>query len=612
MKRWLSLASVACFSLFAACNSNDDGGDYPPGTKPPEATKIPERDGIPSTTAADRLLYYVSTHEDAPGLYAYHPASGDQPPAYIDPEMNVVTPFHHALHSGTLDPDGSIRNFHIGGVFYLTYYDDDDLLDLPDTYAGLAHIVATDTTQLQTSPTQVTNETTAANYIQSVGGLFSFNLHDIHRSSFLTYSANGPIRYDMDMAATEAALALPEGRALLSYLGESGPQHEHWLYTNEDHELVFFNRDFTASTAVIDEDTNAPVVNVSEWSLAVGALSAADQLVVLADQNQSESEGLVGTLYRISRPTDAYPGGSAKKLRNADGDVLEFGVGPFVLGRSVPREPQLYVRNNAAYFADGPSMFNDTWTSLTRADRDSWTSFSHKQALIDEGVSIGMSMMQSMLPPIFIYVDGHGTFWAPGRVPELIEPSDSEGQSWKRTKVNVPVPEKTTIFSSANGWIYYDYEGPTHDGALAYHVPSKETLTFPRATWIGASSNGNSHTISSVSATELSEVFLLLQDRRLVALEAGAPSKGMVILGTLPSTTEALQLFGAGRGPHRLLQLIHEDDSAEVLYVDTRSKGSLKHLMPAAASEWKRPLILLDTDIGQPVSPQNTRPVSLF
>lgn len=609
MKRWLPIASIACFSILAACGSEEGRDPNSPGPTPPGTTTLPERDGIPATGDADRLLYFVSTQEDAPGLYAYQPSTPAEPPAYIDPELNVVTPFHHALHSGTLNADGAISDFHIGGVFYHTYH---TVGTIPDSLSGLAHTVLTAPSQLQSSPRQISNNTTSSSYIGAVGGLFSFNLQDITGSSFVTSSTDGPIRYDLDMAADEPALALPKGRALLSYLGESGPQHEHWLYLNDDNELVFYNREFTSSTPVVDEDTSAALVDISERSVPVGALNRVDQLVVIASDTQSNEEQQVGTLYRVSRPTDAYPGGSAKQLLNSNGEPLVFGVGMLVLGRAAPREPQLYVRDNAAYFADGPGMFNDTWTTFTRADRNSWTEFSHKQALIDEGVTPGMSMLQSMLPPVFIHVAGHGTFWAPGGTPELIEPSAADGQSWTRTKLKVPTPEQTTIFSSANGWVFYDYNGEMHDGALAYHVPTKELLTFPRATWIGASSNGNSHTISSVTTTELSEVFLLLNDRRLVAFEAGAPNKGMVVLGTLPNTTETLNILGTGRGPHRLLQLVHEDDSAEVLYVDTRSKGSLKHLMETPATRWDRPYYIGETPIDQPVFPVNTRPVALF
>ena len=612
MKRFLPFASLACFALMAGCGDGTDPTN-PNNPNPSDVPSLPERDGLPSTGNASRLLYYISTHEDAPGLYAVQPSEPTAAPTYIDPEINLVRPFFHTVHGGNLEAGAKISDFHVAGVFYKSYFTPESgpFADMGDTFAGRSFLALTSPSQADTPPRQITNDEHGGAHHAGVGGIFSYNLDDVTRSSFLTYGVEGPIRYDFDQLDNEPAKALPEGRALISYVGENTAEHEHWLYANEDHELVFFNRAFTASTPVVDEDTGDPLDDISEWSVAVGALNAEDHLFVLATNEQSNSDQYVGTLYRVSRPSAAYPGGSAKVLRNANGEALVLGVGPFVLGRGAPSVPLFYVRDNTAYFAVGAGLFSAIWSTLTRADRDGWTEFDHKQALLDEGKSADMPMMQSQLPPVFIEVPDHGTFWAPGGKAELIEATEANGQAWKRTPLDAPQPESTTIFSSANGWVFYNYSD-NRNGAVAYHVPSKKSLQFQGAQWLGASSNGNSSTIGSVALTEIADVFLLLRDRRLVALEAAHPDKGMVVLGTIPASAD-VHMFGLGRGPYRLLQLIDEDaGSAEVVYVDTSRKNSLRHLMSEPAVNWDRPSISFGMSTEDRVDYRGTRPVELF
>lgn len=104
MKRFLPFASLACFALVAGCGDGTDPTN-PNNPNPSDVPSLPERDGLPSTGNASRLLYYISTHEDAPGLYAVQPSEPTAAPTYIDPEINLVRPFFHTVHAGISRPE---------------------------------------------------------------------------------------------------------------------------------------------------------------------------------------------------------------------------------------------------------------------------------------------------------------------------------------------------------------------------------------------------------------------------------------------------------------------------------------------------------------------------
>lgn len=612
MKRWLSAASMACLALTVGCGPSNEDDPSNPGGNTPGETKVPERDGIPSASNADRLLYYANTHQDAPGLYAYRPSTPDAAPIYIDPEMNVVAPFHHAVHRGTIGAGGLITDFHAGGVFYGTYFANEaNNSPLPDTFSGHVHLVSAEPSPAP-APAQVSNYEIGAGMLGAYGGLFSYNLASLTGSSYALNQSDTPVRFDFSLAPDEAPVAIPKGSTLYAFLGEGSTQHEHWLHLSHTGDLAFYTSDMSSSAPVVDEGSGTPLTGISSASRVVTSLSFSDALIVISlKSDENNSDGQTGALYRISRPSAAHPGGVAKKLLNENGDPNIFGVGPFVLGRGIPREPLLYTQDNVAFFADGPGMFNQTRTSFSRADRDGWSALNNA----DEGSQIevpGLPTITPFLPAVMVAVPGHGTFWAPAGKPELIEPNASAPSTWKRTPLDLPLPDNTPIFSSANGWIYYNHD-KSGGGALAYHVPSKKLLSFPKAMWIGASTDGtSSNSGNSVEQTSLSEVFLYTNDRRLVAFEATKPNEGRVILGTLPASTDMVILYGPGQGPHRLLQVVHDDESAEVIAVDTRTKGSLRRLMTTPATDWRREYMLFGEVQGERVNATNTRPVSLF
>lgn len=609
MKPWLTLASIAWLALFSACDP--DGGQPLPNDPnvPGGETKLPERDGIPSDNNADRLLYYMSTQEGATGLHAYRPSTPDTPPVLVDGGLDLRSPFHHAVHGGTIETDGSIRDFHVAGVAYssnrLGVIDG----NLPSLRPEYIHVASTDPSTFEIHPPRVSNHSISSGILDVIGKLFSYTLTDLSQSTLLAAHYDTPVRYDFDMGEDEPALALPQGTPIYSMLGEGSDAHEHWLYLNQDGSLEFYTRDFTSSAPPLDEDTGTALPPLSTKSFAVSHLGVDELLFVAVPKDAESDDDVQGTLYRIARPTAARPGGSSKQLLNAAGEPLVISVGFMASGVGAPSTETSYVRDDVLFFANGPSMFNPVGTTAFRVDRDGWSMFDHLKEIGREDAEMTERILYSSLAPVVIPVDGYGTFWTVGGQTELIEPTTADGSSWKRTTLDAPRPESTTIQTSANGWVYYQGNAI----AVAYHVPTKETLRFSQGTWLGASTDGRASDINSLIHSDLAEVFLQLSDGRVAALEATDPKKGMVILGQLPSTAKTLTLSAGGRGPHRLLRLTHEDGSAEVLYVDTRSKGSLVHLMSAPAVQWSYPVELAPgTSIQIQVEPSNTKPVSLF
>lgn len=620
-QRWPLIAGMAGLLFFGACGPDDGtgpGGGGGGGGGGSE-TRLPELDGIPATNAVDRLLYFVSTAEDGPGLYSVNPANPEAAPTYVDPELNIIYPFAHAVHLGDRQAGGTLRDFHAGGVFYSTYFQ----VELgngmsQDTFSGQQYLVSAEPSEANTPPRRIGDTKMAASMLRDMGGIFAFGLDALEDSS---YAPNAPsfdlgenIRIDFNLGEDDPPLIAPKGTFVISFLGEGVNTHEHWLHrADSDGALRFYNRDLSDSEPLLDDETNAPIVGAHIFTKHIAYLTESESIAVIAFEDDEADGELKGALYVVTRPDESNPGGRAKRILNSEGEAYVVSVGMIVFGRAAPAEPFLFQHDEAIYFASGPSMFSDIWTTLTRLDRDGWSEFNHRDALIADGKTPGMALLDSHLPSVFISLKDGRVFWAPGGVPEIITPTAGPWETWHREAIDAPRPENTTILSSANDWIFYNYNG-SPDGATAVNVNSKEVISFPGSTWLGASHDGTGALAGSVLQTNISEVFLHHRDGELRALEASAPDKGYVILGALPGGTEELNIAGLGRGPHRLFQLVHGDESVEVLFADTSRKNSLIPVMNAPARGWKRPtgVTIGDTELTSDVQPRLTQPVAGF
>lgn len=604
MKRYFVLVFAAVFLSFGACG---DGGEDPygpwgpggpggPGTSLPKETNLPELDGIPSSFNMDRWLFYVSTHEDGPGLHAYHPSTEEI--KLIDSEYDYTNvAFLHTLPLGEILPNGSVKKYRAGGVMYARQVMQ-DLNGHPFPRHQYRYVSSDPTT----GPTSTAISSTLSSPGSGLTGLFSFDLNALTGSSFLQTTGDN-LRFDVGMDEHTPAMEAPEGAVLISTIGGDLHTHAYWLYVDKNDALVFYDRDFQTALPVIDAETNAPITGVSQQSQVINWANY-DQLLVgivfkpTDQENTDDSQNGIG--YMITAPSTDHPTPTAQRVVNDQGNALQFAPTLFG-GIARPSDSLMYGRDGVIVFASGNDLFSmldqagtgqdDASTNgvnLTRIDGNKWSRLNIQGE--DLGIDIGgwdfsgIMTLSNMLIP----VSGHGTFWAPNGVPELIEVNGADPSQWKRTALSdkLPEPESTPTTESANGWVYYNHD-TSGGGAIAYHVPSKEIIHLPRAQWVGASSNGDGGSVGAVSRIGLSEIFVRTKDNQLGAVAADAPNQGIVILGALPSTVEEVNFAGIGAGSHRLVGLKHKNDSYEVIAVDTSRKGSLKHLLNSPAVDWE-------------------------
>lgn len=627
---------VAFFAaLCIACPSDDKNDKYSekpwetPANNLPE-TKLPARDGIPSNNTMDRLLYFVSSHEDGPGLYAYRPSDPDAGAIYVDPDLELVrSPFVHVIPRGVMDADGNISEYRAGGVMYAT--ETIELIGAPGQEQEFPyhqyHYASSDPNADQPRY-QISNTTVFPG--AGLSGLFSYDLSDLRGSSFLQ-TGSDPVRFDLGMGADTAPLEAPKGKVMMSTIGDDLHTHNQWLYINEDDELVFYTRDFDNVVPVIDVDTSQPITGLAQNSSFISHISHNVILVGLAFQTEDENDSSFsgGEAYRIHAPDADHTNGRAERIENADGEPLKFKASLFG-GLMVPSDQLLFVRNNTIWFAGGDGLEsmltpgesgNDgsvdlSGVTLTRIEGAQWSRLLVRDEEL-EGFNFGGIDFAGMgtLPGMLIPIDGHGAFWAPNGHPELIEANSSNPDQWKRTSLadTLPEPEDTPITESVNGWIYYNHDVGRRGGAIAYHVPSKEVIHLPGARWVGASGNGTGIGAGSASRVQMSEIFVQTKDGVLGAVEANAPDKGIVALGQLPDTFKTVSVRGPGLGPHRLIGIEHEDERFEVIAVDTTTKNSLKHLMSSPAEDWEVVIgNIIDEQITGTIQAGYTAPVNFY
>jgi len=604
MKRYFILVFAALLMAFGACGDgrNDDpygpwgpGGPGGPGgsSRLPKETKLQELDGIPSSFDMDRWLFYVSAHKDAPGLYGYRPSTDEI--KLVDAEYDYrMIPFLQTLRLGTVHPNGTVTDFRAGGVMYARYHGKVmNGVELPEHHY---HYVSSDAAAGAT-PVRIssTSSTPGAGLI----GLLSFDLGDLTKSSFLQ-AMGDPLRFDVGMDSSTPAKEAPKGKVLMSTISDDLHTHAYWLYVDKDGALVFYDREFQNKLPVIDADTNQPITGVAETSQHIAWANYDKLLAGIVFKTNDNDDYQNGIGYMITAPSDANPTPTAQRVVNDKGDPLVFGAS-LLGGLATPQDALTYARDGVIVFASGDDLFSmiggagssDGSVSvkgvkLTRIEGNRWSLLNLRSE--DLGIDFGgidfsgLMMLSNMLIP----VEGYGAFWAPNGKPELIEVKGADPSQWKRTALpdNLPEPEHTPTTESANGWIYYnhDYAG---GGAIAYHVPSKEIVHLPKAEWVGASSNGKGASIGSLSRIQLSEVFVRTKDNQLGAVAADAPNQGIVILGPLPSSLKEINFAGIGAGPHRLIGIKHQNESYEIIAVDTARKGSLKRLMSSPAVDWE-------------------------
>lgn len=215
------------------------------------ASKLPKRDGIPSDNQSDRLLYYLSTQQDAPGLYAFRPTTPEAAPVNVDPTVNLITPLAYSIPLATFSVDSKLNDFHPGGVFYSTYYASESYADRPgmDFLGGRTHLVRTEPAQLTTSPRQTSNAETSSSMLNlhnvesfsRTNHGFFIQLSSLEGSAFRE-AAQQPLLHTFDMDAESEPLKVPAGHPIFI---QSNEPSNRWLFVEKNGDLVSYDRDFS-------------------------------------------------------------------------------------------------------------------------------------------------------------------------------------------------------------------------------------------------------------------------------------------------------------------------------------------------------------------------------
>lgn len=595
MQKYLILLAVLAASTFGVACGGDGGDDSGHG-----ANALPLVEGLQSDADNQRLLYYISTAQEAPGLYAYDPSQPEAGGILVDGDLSLRMPHAASLFAGEIGPGGdTISDYYVSDIFYTAWGtpQTDDLMASPIMY-GEQWRVSTDPATLGDGPVRVSSTTLNSAIIAQANRFHTFDILDPMNSSALIQSTDGWVRVRMGYDAGRPADTFGEDVKVVSPVW--GPD----VQTNAG--WIVFDRaeDSSGREGVLRrlDDELQPVEEIrykDSGEVVHGVKQAkyihdrGDDTVFLAVGVEHSEWGEVYLYEGSDVPGD---GGTIKRLLNKDGQPLVISFAPMGIDESggvsvsPPASGLTSVQPSGFYFAQGPSMFDQRWTHLFRLDSDGWVAFDHEahkppadSELLDQ------PYLASMLGGFLIEVAEDKLFWSLGENNEVVDVSSPDPAGWTRTPIKAAggVAEGTTVFASANGWVYYN---TGDDEAVLLNVDSGESVALKDAKWLGASSKAQIDALNSLQISRpISEVFLLQNGRKLAAVAAADPTAGMVPLGELAPNTEEVRLFGAASGPHRLAQVEYDDGTFEVVYMNTRRAESLKSLMPAPASDWSKP-----------------------
>src|SRR5690554_4198829 len=625
MQKYSILLAVLTASTFGVSCGGGGGDDSSHG-----ANALPLVEGLQSDADNQRLLYYISTAEGAPGLYAYDPGQPEAGGILVDGDLSLRGPHMASLFGGEFGAGGdSISDYYVSDIYYTAWGTpaDDDMMSSPIMY-GEQWRVSTDPATLGDGPVRVSNTTLNSAVTTSVDRFHTFDILDPMNSSVMINSVlQGWIRVRMGYDSAQPADILGEDMVVVSPLwGREAQQNFGWIVVDST-EDASGHRGVLRLLADEHLELELGAIRFKESGEIVQGVKQAKYINDRGDGTAFLAVGLEqedwGEVYLYERSDVPGEGGTLKRLLNKDGQALVISFAPMGIDESggvsvsPPAAGLTSIQPSGFYFAHGPSMFDQSWTHLYRLDSDGWVSFDHEEHKPQvESEFLNQPLIASMLGGFLIQVAEDKLFWSLGENNEVIDVSSTDPDAWTRTPIEAAggVAGGTTVYASANGWVYYN---TNDDEAVLLNVESGESVALKDAKWLGASAKVGAGAVNSLQiARPITEVFLLQNGRKLGAVSAADPTAGMVLLGELSSNTEEVRLFGSASGPHRLAQVEYEDGTFEVVYMNTRHANSLKFLMPKPASDWSKPISY--TVNGQEqhneidISAADTRPLGGF
>lgn len=604
MKHWKSFQILIAIALLvSACDKEKDRDDGEVVTE-----TLPLLDGLAGDADNRELLFFTSTAAGASGLYAYDPSSPEEKAVLVDGDAEFGSAGYHfyAMHGGNLSVDNlSLSGFYVSHVLYSRFIAGGNLGD------GNRELrrVSTDPAQAASGWQRVSSEDSSSVILGE-----RFVQHDLSNPLQSSYvyrdlSTSTGSWLEVRLGDDENAGPRPFGDGLVVSVpvwdvnkGKPGG----WLAIDNstDKRLVLLNTDRELVGPVAGEDDTLVDNLVSAHLLASLDHETTLLALVFAGGTAEEQKGEVWAWTQEEANSPGY----IKSVLDANGEKLMFPASLFSNGApQLPAANLRVVKNGALYFANSAEMFSfGESPSLTRVDKAGWKRFEYPHPEAGE----------TPIPTSFLIDAGKDALvWFINERLEKIDVSKVD-----KAESSVVFDQKVSTFGSKDeittpittgreGWFFYNRDGRyaiddskgrkgDYSIAVAEKIDGTERITIQDARWIGASTSGRAPVLGQIETLELGEVFLFTKEHKLAAVSAVDPARGMVELGKLPETIEGVRMFGLAPGPHRLLQVVHGEKSHEVIYVNTRERNSLKHLM--------------DTPTLGRDNSQYTRPVELF
>ncbi|GGX40997.1 hypothetical protein [Saccharospirillum salsuginis] len=588
-----SLALVV--ALAAGCNSSGGGGDDGEdgndggngsdggGSSSVGGDTLPKLNGLTGVPDNDNWLYFTSDADGNSGLFAYNPQLPDDGAvlvdgdAYLEGAIYLFRPIAQASITGNDLTDYRAQHLFYRSQKERTITGSDVTYMVPDAFQRV------EATQSVTppAPQQVSSEADNSN-LNSTRLYFQYDL-DQPANTAVAYlgGTTGWQQLRIGDSVSQAPLAFSNDHNPVVPLGDGNPNG--WLVIDEsnNNRLAQVDLNLASEGAVLDAQGN-PVENVRFVDM-FSHLGRDQQLLVLTFEDLDTSDEEVPPselwLYSAGNP------GTIKPLLNDQGEKLTFLQNLLGTGAMLPTADQLAIRDQTLYFAFHErsefSILGAFNPMLYRVDSNGWS------LEIDYASRNPDSVAQTLASP-FLIDGGNELIWLIDDTLTSVDLSDYSESALYEGSIETPVVD------SVNGWFFYN-DTRNIDTAVAARVDGSEQIRLEQAQWIGASGTGEGNVAIRLARANISEVFLLKDDSTLAAVSAGSPDQGLVELGRLDPAPETVRVFGIRSGPHQLLRVGYEDDSYEVVYVNTEEADSLKHLMAAPSSQanaaaWTRPV----------------------
>ena len=550
--------------------------------------ELPGLSGLQGDADNQDLLYFSSSEVSQAGaastLYVIDPANPGVSSAL---QMNIEEAadigveefgrtFYVPLYEATINEDGSVEDHRVSDVLYLHNRASGNA-----TSEGFARVGTAPGTS---TPVRVSSET----YLRAGFGLVRQNYADAGHAAVVYGLAGSERRVRMTFAETAAPqfAMSPTVRHVvaLEESDSSGYQRYLVLRTHDDlecpggHRLVQ-NRSSASPGPGAGQFSSVGVENLlpgnreatSAASLS-GPLSDGSHYLVIATVVNAAGGECTAEGASLWRYTPSLPvASSLVQVLDENDEPLMFPVG-VAGGPIMPAARHLARLGDVLYFGVAGAASTGP-QDLYRVEGDSWSLLAEQEDNL--GYFSGFVMADD--GRVAVSAGNAVVSWdSEGNDRQVLDQSNA---AW--------LGIMTEVLGSRDGWIFYnraDIDG--QDNAVAMKMDGSDSLEIANAQWVGASSSGKGESIADM--TELSEVFLW-RGQDIAAVSAADPKAGAVVLGELEATPENVSMYGLAPGPHRLIQVHADADTATVYYVNTREANSLRRSAVQGAG-YQRPV----------------------